>query len=47
MELNVGLDASLDNKPNAWGYNWTTLFLGDNKYGDLAFQVGVVPNLRQ
>jgi hypothetical protein len=35
-------------EPGGWWYNWATLFLGDiRKYGKLAFQVGVVSNLRK
>jgi hypothetical protein len=29
-------------EPNARGYNWATLFLGGNKYRNLALQVGGV-----
>jgi hypothetical protein len=31
--------------PNAWGYNWATLFLRGNKYRNMTLQVGGVSKI--
>jgi hypothetical protein len=34
----------MEMEPTDQAYNWATLFLGGNKYGNLALQVGEVSN---